>query len=535
LRRFNAPEEWTVRNLRTTPFFAVKRIAFVAIASLFAIAATIAIADAKGGFGGGGGGGGFHGGGFHGGGFHGGGFRGGGFGGGGGIRGFSGARSLSGGAAMRGFSGSRIRSSFVGNRAFTHSSFSRGRSFAGVRSSARFSSSSRFAAGRSARVAGLTGAAALTGANVNRGMTTGSVRGAARASLLRNSAFASAGGGRNWALTRASFNGRFANQNWRWNRGWGWNGGWWWHRPIIVIGWFGPLFWPYAYWDFLDYTFWPYAYDAFWPYAYDDFYVGLFGPYAYEGTDYASRTRYSRRGRIVHEPATANAAVVCSEQVPALTNWPIEQISRTVEPNEAQQAALAEFKDATGKAIDALRAACPDDLPSTPPGRMAAMHKRISAMLLAINVVQPPLQRFYDSLTDEQKARFNVVNSQDEPTRIARRGKRDVDLAQVCGEQEIKTTKAPIERIEQALKPTDAQHAALESLNNATTKAAALLKSNCPKDQSLTPPGRVTLMDQRLNAMLEAIKIVEPELDAFYGLLTDEQKARFNQLGAGEG
>jgi cardiolipin synthase len=36
-------------------------------------------------------------------------------------------------------------------------------------------------------------------------------------------------------------------------------------------------------------------------------------------------------------------------------------------------------------------------------------------------------------------------------------------------------------------------------------------------------------------AMLEAIKIVEPELDAFYGLLTNEQKARFNQLGAGEG
>jgi hypothetical protein len=35
--------------------------------------------------------------------------------------------------------------------------------------------------------------------------------------------------------------------------------------------------------------------------------------------------------------------------------------------------------------------------------------------------------------------------------------------------------------------------------------------------------------------MLEAIKIVEPELDAFYGLLTNEQKARFNQLGAGEG
>jgi LTXXQ motif family protein len=46
----------------------------------------------------------------------------------------------------------------------------------------------------------------------------------------------------------------------------------------------------------------------------------------------------------------------------------------------------------------------------------------------------------------------------------------------------------------------------------------------------LTPPGRVAAMTQRLDAMLEATKIVRPALENFYGLLTDEQKARFNQL-----
>ena len=35
--------------------------------------------------------------------------------------------------------------------------------------------------------------------------------------------------------------------------------------------------------------------------------------------------------------------------------------------------------------------------------------------------------------------------------------------------------------------------------------------------------------------MLEAIKIVQPALESFYGSLTDEQKARFNQLGAPQG
>ena len=39
-------------------------------------------------------------------------------------------------------------------------------------------------------------------------------------------------------------------------------------------------------------------------------------------------------------------------------------------------------------------------------------------------------------------------------------------------------------------------------------------------------------MEQRLNAMLEAINIVQPALESFYGSLSDEQKARFNQLGA---
>ena len=47
-----------------------------------------------------------------------------------------------------------------------------------------------------------------------------------------------------------------------------------------MIGWAGPLFWPYAYSDFVDYTFYPYAYDTFWPYAYDDVYEGMFDTYA---------------------------------------------------------------------------------------------------------------------------------------------------------------------------------------------------------------------------------------------------------------
>ena len=86
------------------------------------------------------------------------------------------------------------------------------------------------------------------------------------------------------ALAQATFGGRYANRfrdgdrrDWRHRH----------HRHIHVIGWLGPVFWPYAYDDFVDYTYWPYAYDAFWPYAYDDVYDGFFGPYGVGGPAYA--------------------------------------------------------------------------------------------------------------------------------------------------------------------------------------------------------------------------------------------------------
>jgi LTXXQ motif family protein len=42
-------------------------------------------------------------------------------------------------------------------------------------------------------------------------------------------------------------------------------------------------------------------------------------------------------------------------------------------------------------------------------------------------------------------------------------------------------------------------------------------------------------MEQRLKTMLDAIKLVQPALESFYGSLTDEQKARFNLLGSQQG
>src|SRR5262249_22024942 len=188
----------------------------------------------------------------------------------------------------------------------------------------------------------------------------------------------------------------------------------------IVIGWIGPLFWPYAYYDFVDYTFYPYAYDTFWPYAYDDVYEGIFGAYALGyGDTYAAveppsgyaRGGYSRGGYARGSAGSRSVeADLCSGQTAGLTDWPIERIAQTVEPNDAQRAVLDELKDATAQALDILKAACPTALPSTPTGRIEAMRQRLDAILQAVRTVRPVVEKFYQSLNDEQKARFNALS-----------------------------------------------------------------------------------------------------------------------------
>jgi hypothetical protein len=45
----------------------------------------------------------------------------------------------------------------------------------------------------------------------------------------------------------------------------------------------------------------------------------------------------------------------------------------------------------------------------------------------------------------------------------------------------------------------------------------------------LTPTGRLAAMEQRIEAMLQALATVRPALSKFYAVLNDEQKARFNR------
>jgi LTXXQ motif family protein len=497
-------------------------------------------AEARGGFGGG------HGGGF----------------GGGHIGGFGGGRAGGfGGSHIGGFGGGRIggvggvgRGGFVGRAGGIGTGTAGG---VGIGSHS-FGGSRIGGVGGAARIGGVNGGARVGAVGAGARPFAGRV-GAERAALgvggnrfgaVSGRAFGPGGWragipGRavfgNRAIANAAFRPQFA-----WSRfggrfwGGGWGSRWPWWRGGFAFGWIGPVFWPYAYYDFFDYVYWPYAYDDFWPYAYDDVYYGIYGPYAYVGRDPTSPDRAvgtgtsgaaaSGRWAARTRGSDRRAAEVCSDSAADLTDWPIERITEVVQPTDAQRPMLEDLRAANAKAIDILKAGCPKDLPSTSPGRLAAMESRLQVMLQAVQTVRPVLDRFYQSLTDEQKARFNAIAPGSDTSAANANAAEQQHLTKYCDERAPGVTDLPIDRIAQAVRPTPEQRSALDELRDASAKAAEALKANCPSYQALTPTGRVEAMEKRFSATLEAVHTVQPALTKFYDGLSDEQKARFNSL-----
>ena len=309
----------------------------------------------------------------------------------------------------------------------------------------------------------------------------------------------------------------------------GWHNGrtGWWRHGNGGYGWVGPLFWPFAYFDIYDYAIWGSAARApFWGYGYDDIYAGMFAPY-----DYDALAGYlpPRSSSPAHDDAPDRLARLCGEDSREIAGLPIDLIQQAIEPTETQRAALDELANASVAAAQKIKAACPTTISLTAPNRLASMQQRIEAMMAAVAIVQPALDRFYGLLNDEQKARLNALAESQRRRSLAR--SRDGSLAQGCDVAQVSTLKWPTEEIEARLRPTDAQRAKLVALQDANAKAADMLKTSCQPDEAVTPSARLAAVGKRLDTMLQAVKLVRSALDDFYATLSDEQKAQFEAIG----
>jgi len=305
----------------------------------------------------------------------------------------------------------------------------------------------------------------------------------------------------------------------------GWHGGGhgangWWQHGGGGYGWVGPLFWPFAYYDIYDYTIW--GDYGFWDYGYPDIYAGIFAPYGYD--DLAGYMAQRGRGR--SHDRVPSLAQMCGDDSRDVAGLPIDQIQKAIQPNDAQRAALDELANASIQAAQTIRSACPTQIASTAPGRLAAMQQRIEAMISAVALVRPPLEKSYGLLDDEQKARLNAL-AEDQRKASASRA----SLAQNCAAAQPAAFQWPGSEIEAKLHLNDTQRAALQVVQDATAKAADMLKVTCDSDDVVTPPARLAALAKRLDTMLQAVKLVRPALENFYATLSDEQKAQFEAIG----
>ncbi len=187
--------------------------------------------------------------------------------------------------------------------------------------------------------------------------------------------------------------------------------------------------------------------------------------------------------------------------------------------------ALDDLSAASSQAGDIIQSSCPTSVPLTPIGRLEAAEQRLDATIKAIEVIRPPLERFYDSLSEQQKRQFNAMNGSNE---AARSGD---NQAALCSQQGGGLINLPVQRIEQVVQPTAQQQNAFEDLRKATQQAADILQSSCPTAVPQSPVARLDTVETRLKAMADAIGSVRPALENFYAALNDEQKARFNMMG----
>jgi hypothetical protein len=148
-------------------------------------------------------------------------------------------------------------------------------------------------------------------------------------------------------------------------------------------------------------------------------------------------------------------------------------------------------------------------------------------MVKAVELVQPALDKFYASLTDEQKARFNALA--EDQRRATASSNADASLTQTCGAPAALDW--PSAEIEARLRPSETQRAALRVLQDTSARVNDALKAACQPNDVMTPPARMAAVHKRLEVMLDGVKSVRAALEDFYGTLNDEQKAQFEAIG----
>jgi LTXXQ motif family protein len=302
----------------------------------------------------------------------------------------------------------------------------------------------------------------------------------------------------------------------------------------------GPVFWPSASADIVEYAFFPKGKDdRFWAYGIGAIVDGAFTTADADGARVLQARASFRKEDLLRKEDLANkdgatalaakepdsSAGTCSNEGKATADGLIERIEQAIQPRDAQRDVLERLRTAVTEVAERINAACPAATPANPAQRLKAIEDRIWAMRNALLTLRLPFERFYQSLTQEQQSRLHGRDDLDIGARAA--DGRD----RMCGEPAAAAGMAdgPARVIERAVRPTQQQRASLEALRLRSAGMAQLIMSSCRAYPLSGHMGRFAAITDRLDVMLFAAMTVSPALLEFYDSLNDKQRTNLER------
>jgi hypothetical protein len=86
----------------------------------------------------------------------------------------------------------------------------------------------------------------------------------------------------------------------------------------------------------------------------------------------------------------------------------LSTIDILIKPNGSQKAALEELKKAAKEYSENMLQVCAGDSPADIPAKLAAADKRLDVALSGVRKLEPPAEKFYVTLNDDQKTQANL-------------------------------------------------------------------------------------------------------------------------------
>jgi hypothetical protein len=227
----------------------------------------------------------------------------------------------------------------------------------------------------------------------------------------------------------------------------------------------------------------------------------------------------------------------CSQEAAELKNWPFDFLTQIIGADESQRDALQQMQSSVADASDTLASRCPKEIPAALTAKFDALKQALQSFIAALDAVHPAVQMFYSALDDEQKAHLvalyisnNSVKLNSEQSRRASRNTlrepSNMQQGAICQKWAGALRDWPTKQIESNVTLSDAQHAALYDLTGSIYRAAGGLVASCPAETSYTPVGQIEAKRRRVDALAQAISTIQPMLDQFVNMLSDEQKNR---------